>query len=575
MPKTLLTSMTALAIAALSLALMGARWYILDGEIDGTPGTAAYFVRLEIKGELSAANGSIKFALPPDFRHQHVVSEHFESDVLASKVRRAKVGGARTLIWTGKNAVKKSMPFDLVYTFRCISGMRRPTSGMHTRSRVLDAAPVDGRSSKPAALIESDCAAITTLAEELARPDLDLENQIKTWFEYVANLDTGEAASALDCLQKKAGTDAGKARLFVALCRNRNIPARVVQGLRVSDEGAHQLHHWAEAYAVDHWLIVDPESRRFGVPVSSDEYIVWGLGDDLLQMDGARGSPSWTVTPVYDEAAADGGKPPSFARQIWRRMSLANLRPDEQAWTKFLVLLPLGALIVSFFRTVVGITTFGTFGPALLGLVCRDLADFPWALGSFVAIMLIGWLLRLLLDHFHLLMVPRISVILTAIVILLILAGMVFQPYASAARGYIALLPLIILTHMIERFWTVETEDGLASSGRTLINTVIVAVAIALIVNLDAPVNAFAHLFHTGNILPPESVRTFLFRYPEALGLCLAGQLLLGRYTGYRLTELFRFNDLLLEESSVGGNDESPGTGKAIEGPGHSRHELP
>jgi hypothetical protein len=32
--------------------------------------------------------------------------------------------------------------------------------------------------------------------------------------------------------------------------------------------------------------------------------------------------------------------------------------------------------------------------------------------------------------------------------------------------------------------------------------------------------------------------------HPEALGLVVAGQLLLGRYTGYRLTELARFREL-------------------------------
>ena len=36
-----------------------------------------------------------------------------------------------------------------------------------------------------------------------------------------------------------------------------------------------------------------------------------------------------------------------------------------------------------------------------------------------------------------------------------------------------------------------------------------------------------------------------LFCYPETLGLVMAGQLLIGRYTGYRLTELFRFRDFL------------------------------
>jgi hypothetical protein len=31
--------------------------------------------------------------------------------------------------------------------------------------------------------------------------------------------------------------------------------------------------------------------------------------------------------------------------------------------------------------------------------------------------------------------------------------------------------------------------------------------------------------------------------YPETLGLVIALQLVIGRYTGYRLSELFRFRD--------------------------------
>jgi hypothetical protein len=36
-----------------------------------------------------------------------------------------------------------------------------------------------------------------------------------------------------------------------------------------------------------------------------------------------------------------------------------------------------------------------------------------------------------------------------------------------------------------------------------------------------------------------------LNRYPETLGAIMAVQLLIGRYTGYRLSELFRFRDFL------------------------------
>jgi hypothetical protein len=36
-----------------------------------------------------------------------------------------------------------------------------------------------------------------------------------------------------------------------------------------------------------------------------------------------------------------------------------------------------------------------------------------------------------------------------------------------------------------------------------------------------------------------------MFRFPETLGVVIAAQLLLGRYTGYRLTELYRFQDVI------------------------------
>jgi hypothetical protein len=90
---------------------------------------------------------------------------------------------------------------------------------------------------------------------------------------------------------------------------------------------------------------------------------------------------------------------------------------------------------------------------------------------------------------------------------------------------------MVILTGMIERFWTLETEDGASSSFKTLLGTLIIAASISLVLSLHALVR-------------------HMFRYPETLGLIMAGQLLIGRYTGYRLSELFRFRDFL-DESVV------------------------
>src|SRR5205823_2043048 len=98
---------------------------------------------------------------------------------------------------------------------------------------------------------------------------------------------------------------------------------------------------------------------------------------------------------------------------------------------------------------------------------------------------------------------------------------------------YISLFPLVILTHLVERFWTVEAEDGTIASFKTLVGTIVIAIAVSL-------------------ALSPDAVTSWMFRYPETLGLVLAAQFLLGRYTGYRLSELYRFRDLVQEESIPG-----------------------
>jgi hypothetical protein len=588
MSRTGLTVLTALVLTVLSVGLMLGRWYVLGKEIDGVPGNGTWKVTLEVEGELLApANASVVTVLPPDFRRQHVIDETFSSRELSHEIRTAKDGGERKAVWLPRVGAKRPQPFRLSYSFRCVTGMHRPTPGMVQRTHTLDAAPSpEGkgrrgrlarqerlRALRPSPLIESEHPQVGDVADSLALDGKDDRARARAFYDYVAGLDDGEAASALDCLREKAGSDAGKARLLVALCRNQRIPARPVSGL-VLAEGAPPLHYWAEAWVENYWLPMDPTGRHFfGAARFPDNYLVLQLGDEPVRGQGARLRS--TIFPVADlhDSLTGGTPPPSAARRIWRKMSLSNLRPEEQAWVKFLLLLPVAALVVSIFRTVVGITTFGTFGPALLGLVCRDVSDFPWALGIFVCIMLTGWLIRKRLDHYHLLMVPRISVLLTCIVILLVVGLMLLGPAAGATHGYVALLPLIILTHMVERFWTVETEDGAAASFRTLLGTVLVAVVVTLVVNFDLPVNGLMHLLGRGPVVPPDLVRTTLFRYPEALGLFLAGQLLIGRYTGYRLTELFRFRDLLLEEFPPGGPHESAGARPAPEGNGRAGDE--
>ena len=141
--------------------------------------------------------------------------------------------------------------------------------------------------------------------------------------------------------------------------------------------------------------------------------------------------------------------------------------------------------------------------------------------------------MRRVLDYYRLLQVPRTAFLLSLVVVLLI--GVILaandQRTPVAATQYISLFPMVILTGMIERFWTLETEDSTVSSFRTLVGTMLIAASIGLCLSMRVVAN-------------------YMFRFPEALGFIMACQLLLGRYTGYRLSELLRFRDFVRQPAT-------------------------
>jgi hypothetical protein len=219
------------------------------------------------------------------------------------------------------------------------------------------------------------------------------------------------------------------------------------------------------------------------------------------------------------------GAPATPLRRAFRAVSLFLLPPHQQRFVEFLLLLPVAALIVCVFRNLVGLNSFGTFAPALVGLAFRDLRALPGML-VFASILLVGWLIRRVLDYYHLLQVPRVAVMLSSVVGLLIATLVAANLENLPATEFIPFFPMVILTGMIERFWTLETEDSTASSFKTLASTLGIAAAIALLLNLPG-------------------LAYHLFCFPESLGIVVALQLLIGRYTGYRLSELFRFREFL------------------------------
>lgn len=168
--------------------------------------------------------------------------------------------------------------------------------------------------------------------------------------------------------------------------------------------------------------------------------------------------------------------------------------------------------------------------PILIALSFRE-TELLWGIGLFVVIVGVGLLFRFYLEKLKLLFVPRIACVLTAVVLLMLGLSIVTYNLGITRALSIALFPMVIIAMTIERMSIVWEEDG----------------------SVNALLQGAGSLFTaaiTYYVFSFDIVQHVLFVFPEILLLVLALMMLLGRYTGYRLLELFRFRDMLKVKSA-------------------------
>jgi hypothetical protein len=523
MSRTTLCATTAAVLAVTALAFMTARHAVLGDEVTAPGGAGTWKVTLAVHGSATGTDARLTTVTPLELGHQHVLHEAFKSAELADAAPTAKQPARRQVIWSPRGGVGDG-PFRTHYEFTCSTSVAHPTPTMMENSHALYAPPAPG-----SIVAGTGDPALSALAAKITsgldRPEEQAEALYRYVDQEIVNEPgvTGMVIDAGDCLEHEAGDSAAKSRLLIALCHERGLHARMVKGLALSRGQEQSEHTWVEVWLHDRWLPMCPFYHHFGKLPRT--YLIFGFGDHPLVRGHNIRNLDFAFLVERLAPDAETAAETSWAHRAMTFLSFQALPPPEQRLVEFLLLLPVAALIVCVYRNVIGINSFGTFAPALLGLSFRELHSLP-GIGVFVSVVVCGWLMRRVLDRYHLLQVPRASFLLSLVVLVLVSAITLAGHRNLPATRYISLFPIVILTGMIERFWALESEDGTTASFKTLLSTMLIAVSISLVLSVPA--------------LP-----RLVFGYPEVLGIIMACQLILGRYTGYRITELYRFRHFL------------------------------
>lgn len=448
----------------------------------------------------------LSLALPSEHTGNMVVEERIVSGTYTFNIE--KEGPNRLGIWSGTG----TGPEEITYRATIHS---RPSRGAVTQSPLLGPYP-------PAISPEE-----RKLVEELTRTWRTLAPAAR--FRVVASAlrsDPGDSPPKEAMLlpwrtvqQRHDRTDAA-----LALFRAADLPARPVEGLRLVEGVQTASLRWIEVWTGRAWTNLNSETGEVD-PASTAllPLVVGGLPG--VRAAGAEVSDiRWTLSRqivsqwklLYERISRSGN--------FLDRWSLLQLPPEFQGTFRILLLVPIGALIISFLRNVIGLPTFGIFMPLLIALAFRSTGTL-YGVTMFCGILLVGYAVRSMLDRLHLLLVPRLSVILTLVIACFTLLALLGNRLGLREFMAVGLIPFVILTMTIERFFILIEESGT----REAIITAAGSTAISVL---------------TYWIISWEPLQMTFFVYPELI-LSVAGlQILMGRYTGYRLSELFRFRSM-------------------------------
>ena len=193
-----------------------------------------------------------------------------------------------------------------------------------------------------------------------------------------------------------------------------------------------------------------------------------------------------------------------------------------------LLLLPIVTFVIAFSRNVVGIRGFGIFLPAALSVVF--VATGPVVgIGLFLVIVAVSTLVRMILRKLKVKLqyLPRMSFIFWAVVFA-VLGVLFLAPVLNfPSLANVSIFAVLVLILLAEEFSRVQ----LGKSAKTAANLTFETLILSLI----------SYLFLT---LHP--LREYVLLRPEISLISVAiADLVLGKYTGLRVMEFYRFRKLI------------------------------
>lgn len=527
-PK-LIYKLTLLLLIFTTFSLMGYKLFVLDYELADLIPTVGYDV--EINMQVSGRGDSMLLStyLPISNAHQHISDERNEPDVFTTQI--SVDGLNRIATWkapsvSGSHIVRYSY---FVQAEHVVYDIDRNVS--------IDTdlpAYLQPYLQEEEGIQVNDPLIEQTLSELFKGKEPDTYEVLKTIHNYLQNEFQNRNFSgytdALTALKLKEASCNGKSRLFVALVRKMGLPARLVGGLILKQGSKKTSHQWVEVYVRGHWIPFDTINNYFAeIPKN---YLRLYYGDKTLFRHTTNINFQYLFHISKKLIPRKEMKETMYASPLnaYNMYKIFESIGISQNLLKIILMIPIGALVIVIFRNVIGLETFGTFLPALIASAARD-TGLVWGLIGFMGIILLSALVRKFLDYLQLLHSPKMAIMLTVVVIVMLLTTTFAVQFSYFDLAHISLFPIAILAITAERFAIIQEEVGFVKAIRISFFTMIVIIAAYVVMS---------SLF----------MQSLFIAFPELLFFLIVLNLWLGKWVGMRISEFIRFRKLIFRTKS-------------------------
>ena len=508
------------SLILLGLGLFAYKWLVLHYPLRLASTTSTWRVELIVNLTGDGKRVVADVLMPRTTGYQRILSEEVRSGPFRFSIAEEDGRHGR---WSGKldSARSASYQFTADALPYSVTLPAKEENREYPRSvqAMLDESPG----------IEKSDPAISELSAELnltTNNHVTLAREIYRFVhQEIGALRTGGEMDALTAAREGRANALGRARLFCALARANGLPCRVVPGLLL-ESGTHDtMHFWNEVYIANEWAPFDavlglaeslPADR---LALSSGSAAVTATGTTALSYRFEVDSELAAYTDLMRRRLME-------SHNLVDRSSLLFLPVSVQRTLQILLLVPLGALAMTVLRSMVGLRTFGMFMPMLLALAFTA-TGLVWGTIFLAVVVSVALLSRIWIKRLYLLLVARVAFILTLVILLMIALFVIGDRYNLPTMG-VGAFPFVIMTMIVERISVSLEEEGVRNTLSRVTTTII-------------------SVYVTYAVIQAKFIASFLLVFPEFLVIILGLLIGVGRYTGYRLTELFRFSDLAVE----------------------------